>query len=253
MDWCTSLVGGHSQIIKVGDLEGPQVLYPDSVRVNMDSYICAGRWEVSPPWLLDNCPNELHYSVEVEQGLSLEMKQQVLSSSICLKVFKCLDCGRRLLWKYHSQTSHHQCRGQSSSNSYLQILTSVSINGNQSPLDNYARIYAEDLDEASYDNCAPHVYFKVIRMAELLGTNNGSNSNNTVACAGRNGDDNLILTGNQVYFDDYTDFCCADVGQRIMVVLRVFDIDPGAGPVTPVRMTSTTQPYTDVSATVWSK
>ncbi|MBK9632642.1 MAG: hypothetical protein IPO62_16575 [Saprospiraceae bacterium] len=80
------------------------------------------------------------------------------------------------------------------------------------------------------DNCAPHVYFKVIRMAELLGTNNGSNSNNTVACAGRNGDDNLILTGNQVYFDDYTDFCCADVGQRIMVVLRVFDIDPGAGP-----------------------
>ncbi|MBK7232783.1 MAG: hypothetical protein IPH93_11115 [Saprospiraceae bacterium] len=71
MDWCTSLVGGHSQIIKVGDLEGPQVLYPDSVRVNMDSYICAGRWEVSPPWLLDNCSNELHYSVEVEQGTVL--------------------------------------------------------------------------------------------------------------------------------------------------------------------------------------
>ncbi len=29
------------------------------------------------------------------------------------------------------------------------------------------------LMKESYDNCQPHVYFKVIRMAELLGTNNG--------------------------------------------------------------------------------
>jgi hypothetical protein len=60
-----------------------------------------------------------------------------------------------------------------------------------------------------------------------------------VACQGRNGDDNSILAGNQIYFDDYTDFCCADVGTKVMVVLRVFDVDPGAGPVTPIRMTST--------------
>ncbi|MBK7812147.1 MAG: M36 family metallopeptidase [Saprospiraceae bacterium] len=243
MDWCTSLVGGHSQIIKVGDLEGPQVLYPDSVRVNMDSYICAGRWEVSPPWLLDNCSNELHYSVEVEQGTVLgnettgfvviDMPEGIQNAWIVAE-----DCCGNITRKHLTINVVDRVPPTPICRSW----TSVSINGNQSPLDNYARIYAEDLDEASYDNCAPHVYFKVIRMAELLGTNNGSNSNNTVACAGRNGDDNLILTGNQVYFDDYTDFCCADVGQRIMVVLRVFDIDPGAGPVTPVRMTSTTQP-----------
>ncbi|MBL0238527.1 MAG: hypothetical protein IPQ02_18510 [Saprospiraceae bacterium] len=67
-------------------------------------------------------------------------------------------------------------------------------------------------------------------MAELLGTNSGSNSNNVVACAGLNGDDNTVLAGNQVYFDDITRFCCADVGQKIMVVFRVFDVNPGAGP-----------------------
>jgi hypothetical protein len=40
MDWCTSVLGGHNQIIKVTDVEGPQVLYPDSARVNMESYAC---------------------------------------------------------------------------------------------------------------------------------------------------------------------------------------------------------------------
>ncbi|MFN8329767.1 MAG: hypothetical protein U0T81_00870 [Saprospiraceae bacterium] len=40
-----------------------------------------------------------------------------------------------------------------------------------------------------------------------LGTNNGSNANNTTACNGINGD-NSVLAGNQVYFDDFTYFCC---------------------------------------------
>ncbi|MBK9272403.1 MAG: T9SS type A sorting domain-containing protein [Saprospiraceae bacterium] len=243
MDWCTSLVGGHSQIIKVGDLVGPQVLYPDSVRVNMDSYVCAGRWEVSPAWLLDNCSNELHYSVEVEHGT-------VLGNEATGYVVINMPEGIQFAWIVAEDCCGNITRKQVVINVVDRVpptpicrtWTTVSINGNQSPLDNYARIYAHDLDEGSYDNCAPHVFFKVIRMAELLGTNNGSNSNNTVACNGRNGDDNLTLAGNQVYFDDFTDFCCADVGQRVMVVLRVFDIDPGAGPVTPVRMTSTAQP-----------
>ncbi|MCC6817073.1 MAG: HYR domain-containing protein, partial [Saprospiraceae bacterium] len=65
MDWCTGVIGGHNQTIKVGDSEGPQVLYPDSARINMESYSCNGRWEVPPAWLIDNCSNEIHYSVEV--------------------------------------------------------------------------------------------------------------------------------------------------------------------------------------------
>ncbi|MFN8331444.1 MAG: hypothetical protein U0T81_09540 [Saprospiraceae bacterium] len=118
--------------------------------------------------------------------------------------------------------------------------TVVSINGNQSPGENVAKVLQlSPSDEGSYDNCQPYVWFKVIRMAELLGTNNGSNANNTVACNGINGDDNAILAGNQVYFDDCTYFCCADIGQSVMVVLRVFDVDPGAGPVAPTRMNST--------------
>ncbi|MBK7810888.1 MAG: HYR domain-containing protein [Saprospiraceae bacterium] len=243
MDWCTSLVGGHSQVIKVADAEGPQVLYPDSARVNMESYSCFGRWEVPPAWLIDNCSNEIHYTVEVEQGTILGnetsgyvvigMPEGIQSGWIVAE-----DCCGNITRKHVVLNVVDRVPPQP----ICRTATSVSLNGNQSPGENVIRICAQDLDEGSYDNCQPHVYFKMIRMAELLGTNNGSNSNNTVACNGINGDDNSILTGNQVYFDDCSYFCCADVGTRVMVVLRVFDVDPGAGPVTPVRMTSTTQP-----------
>jgi len=243
MDWCTSQIGGHNQIIKVADVAGPEILYPDSARVNMDSWTCEGRWEVPAAWLTDNCSEELHYTVEVEQGtvtgnetngyVVLDMPEGIQQAWIVAE-----DCCGNITRKRVVVNVVDRVPPQP----VCRTFTTVSINGNQSPLENYARLYAHDLDEGSYDNCAPHLFFKVIRMAELLGTNNGSNSNNTVACGGRNGDDNSILAGNQVYFDDYTDFCCADVGNRIMVVLRVFDVDPGAGPVTPVRMTSTTQP-----------
>ncbi|MBK7244875.1 MAG: HYR domain-containing protein [Saprospiraceae bacterium] len=239
LDWCTSQVGGHNQIIKVIDQEGPQVLYPDSTRVNMETWTCTGRWEVPKPWLLDNCSEELHYSVEVENGTVLgdEIAGFVvidLPEGIQYGYIIAVDCcgnitKKRVVLNVLDKTPPQAvCRTR----------TVVSLNGNQEPGTNYARLYAKDLNEGSFDNCQPHVWYKVIRMAELLGTNSGSNSNNVVACTGLNGDDNVVLAGNQVYFDDYTQFCCADVGQKIMVVLRVFDVDPGAGPLTPVSMTN---------------
>lgn len=39
------------------------------------------------------------------------------------------------------------------------------------------RVFAKDLNQGSFDNCAPHIFFKVIRMEQLRGTNNGSNAN----------------------------------------------------------------------------
>ncbi|MBK9639877.1 MAG: hypothetical protein IPO72_00940 [Saprospiraceae bacterium] len=240
MDWCTSVLGGHNQIIKVTDTEGPQVLYPDSARVNMESYACVGRWEVPPAWIIDNCSNEVHYTVEVEQGVVLgdETSGYVvvnMPEGIQIGYINAIDCCGNITKKRVVLNVVDRVPPQA----ICRSVTTVSINGNQTPGSNLAKVCAESFDEGSFDNCQPHIYFKVIRMAELLGTNNGSNSNNVVACNGVNGDDNSILAGNQVYFDDCTYFCCADVGTKVMVVLRVFDVDPGPGPVTPIRMTST--------------
>lgn len=43
-------------------------------------------------------------------------------------------------------------------------------------------------------------------------------------------------SGTQVFFDDHLKVCCEDFGTEVMVVVRVFDRDPGAGPVFPIRM-----------------
>ncbi|MFN8280061.1 MAG: HYR domain-containing protein [Saprospiraceae bacterium] len=240
LDWCTSTIGGHNQIIKVADLEGPQVIYPDSARVNMESFNCTGRWEVPKPWLLDNCSNTLHYGVETDYGtitgnetdgyVVLNMPEGIYNGYIVAT-----DCCGNITKKRVVLNVVDRVPPQAVCRTY----TTVSVVGNQSPNENIAKICAGDLDEGSYDNCQPHVWFKMIRMSELLGTNNGSNANNVNACNGINGDDNAILAGNQIYFDDCSYFCCADVGTRVMVVLRVFDVDPGAGPVVPNRMTST--------------
>ena len=101
----------------------------------------------------------------------------------------------------------------------LKVTSLIALNVN-----NYTKVFAGDLDDGSFDNCSSHVWFKVIRMTDLLGTNDGSDAINLLSCNGLNGDANSTVQGNQVYFDDDVKFCCADVGQRIMVVLRVFDV-----------------------------
>ena len=240
LDWCTSLVGGHNQIIKVADAFGPEILYPDTVNVNMEVWTCTGRWEVPPAWLRDNCSNEIHYTVEVEDGTVLGDENAgyvvinmpvgiqsgyIIAEDCCGNVTK----KRIALNVFDNVPPIAVCEAK----------TVVSINGNQSPGENFAKIFAESFNQGSFDNCAPHIFFKAIRMEHLRGTNNGSNANqadNGTNCSGINGDDNSVLDGNQIYFDDHVKFCCSDVGKTVMVVFRVYDRDPGAGPIAPNRM-----------------
>lgn len=67
-------------------------------------------------------------------------------------------------------------------------------------LDNegYGFAYAETFDDGSADNCCIK-NFKVAKMTDACGN-----------------PDNLV-------FDDYVDFCCEEVGQTVMVILRVND------------------------------
>jgi hypothetical protein len=240
LDWCTSELGGHNQVIKVMDKQGPQVLYPDTIVVNMESFSCLGRWEVSAPWLLDNCSNEIHYSVETENGTVLGNETAGfvivgIEQGIWNAYINAEDCCGNITRKRIAINSQDNVPP----NAVCDHRTVVSITGNQTPGENYAKIFAKNLNQGSFDNCAPHLFFKAIRMEQLRGTNNGSNTaqpDNGINCTAVNGDDNAILDGNQIYFDDHINFCCNDAGKIITVVLRVFDRDPGAGPIAPSRM-----------------
>ena len=88
---------------------------------------------------------------------------------------------------------------------------------------------AATLDDGSFDLCNTEVFFKVIRMDEVSGTPS--------ACAEANVNSTIETNAGTVFFDDETFFCCEDIAtNNNMVILRVFDMDPGDGPVEPSRM-----------------
>ena len=82
---------------------------------------------------------------------------------------------------------------------------------------------ARVFDEGSKDNCINTLYYKVRRM-DIGG------------CDSLNGDDSAITSGYQEWFDDVVFFCCEDVGSNpIPVLLRVYTVNPGPGPIDPAR------------------
>jgi hypothetical protein len=88
------------------------------------------------------------------------------------------------------------------------------------PLNNIgtALIPASAFNAASQDNCAS-VYFKVKRMSLPVGYSCPNPGN----------------PANQ--FDDFIQFCCGDIeNNEIMVILRVYDLPPGAGPVSDAHL-----------------
>ena len=68
LDWCTGDTREEIQVIKVLDKEGPEIIYPDEVEVGMTSTECKGVWPVTPPWISDNCSNEVHYTIRSSVG-----------------------------------------------------------------------------------------------------------------------------------------------------------------------------------------
>ncbi|MEZ4984111.1 MAG: cohesin domain-containing protein [Saprospiraceae bacterium] len=92
------------------------------------------------------------------------------------------------------------------------------------PTSGYALVPASTFNEGSSDNCGP-VFIKAKR-------NIGN------ACDGANGDDSSQQPGYQEWFDDRVIFCCSDIPQNpISVTLRVYEVNPGTGPVNPARET----------------
>jgi hypothetical protein len=238
-DSCISNMTLKIQIIKVVDNEGPTVLYPDSIKVNTESNACLGRWEVSPAWLVDNCSNEIHYRVEVEHGFILGDETSgyvAVNLPTGMQIAKIIgeDCCGNITEKEVILI----VEDNTPPNAVCDSKTTVSISGNQAPGKNYAKIFAHDLGAGSIENCDT-IYTKIIRLDQLKGTNNGSNENQDdtgSTCYLINGDDNDNIDGNQIYFDDEATFCCSEVNETITLVVRVFDRNPGAGPVSPILM-----------------
>lgn len=236
LDWCTSQIRTHTQIIEVKDDEGPEITYPDSIDILASSHSCTAFWEVKDVWLKDQCSVELHYTINAPTGNVLgDEEHGYIVTDLSIGYHEVEIVAEDCCGNISNKVIHVRVVDKTPPTAICQTKTITSISAGGSPSENIAKINVESFDDGSFDNCATHVFFKAIRMDELAGTFNGSNNNSNV-CAGLNGDDNKTISGSQSYFDDQVKFCCTDVADTIMVVFRVFDVDPGAGPVHPNRM-----------------
>ncbi len=235
MDWCTGIIEEPLQIIKVEDVDGPTISDIVDVTVSTDVWSCEATYYAPVPWLEDNCSTITDYTVSASGG--------TVSFSDVLNQYIITDLG---LGTYQITYSASDCCGNNSD-----LTIDLTVQDLVPPVavcevdhtvtlstDGTAKVFANTFDDGSHDNCVDPVFFKVIRMDDMLGTDHGSHANQTATdCDVANGDDNALRNGNQIYFDDFAKFCCEDVmNDDLMVVFRVFDVDPGAGPVDPDRM-----------------
>ena len=233
LDWCTSVVTMHDQIIKVADKVGPTISDLADVTISTDVWTCDATYYVPNPWIDDNCSTVTGFTLASSGGtvtFNNTLNQYIITGlpiGTHQLMFTASDCCGNDTNEVFNLTVEDLVPPVA----VCDVFHTVSLT-----IDGTAKVFAQTFDDGSHDNCNP-VFFKTIRMEDLLNTDHGSDSNQSATdCDIANGDDSAVKAGNQIHFDDYAMFCCEDIGDDVMVVFRVFDVDPGDGPVAPSRM-----------------
>lgn len=216
----------YVQIIRVEDNFGPAFTCPDTLVVSTDPTTCCATVDLPDVIMEDACSYVRDASaiivtthqytgdtlqVRSVNGIPTSFPGNNLNDPDTLVIYPlspCLDLGT------HSVTYYAEdgCGAVSSCNFKIVVqddtpplaacdeFTQVALGINGSAI-----IYANTLDNGSYDNCSD-VYFKV-----------------------RRADENTCQSNE--FFYDAVNFCCDDVGQTIDVILRVYDRVPVPGAV----------------------
>lgn len=210
---CTGEVVTGDQLIFFKDSQKPSLVCPENLVVTTRPNRCYANLKLPRPEFSDNCdPNPL-LTVSTSFGAVGLGEHRFVPVGAHSVQYTVRDAGGNI----SRCTIQLTVEDSEEPTAVCEELTIASI-----PSTGFARVNARSFDEGSYDNCGSDVFFKVRRM-------------DTGACMDADGDDSPA-EGIQEWFDDYVTFCCEEVGQEdIMVTLRVYEIDPGPGPVDPAR------------------
>ncbi|MCG8330355.1 MAG: GEVED domain-containing protein, partial [Chitinophagales bacterium] len=230
VDWCNPIdFYTYSQIIKVGDFTAPTVTCPgedydwdgvlDAPVYSTSPFACTAAFEVPLPSVEDNCSDyevytEIVTAVEVDvvdqygqvTGTELDtITVRIVEWDAATRYVSGIPMGAHYFYYLVEDDCGNQTEVYCPFSVEDQIEPTavcdddlhVSIAGND-----YARIYAEDIDEGSWDNCG-------IASIEVR----------------RNLFDPINFTcGNSFsLWGDYVDFFCCDAGVEIEIQLRVID------------------------------
>ncbi len=232
VDDCKGEVYTHTQIIRITDRKAPTFCQPEIFKVNTKAYSCDANVIVPAiNCLEDNCCNDLKWWVGTSQNFQIsgdlngngyiDNNEQWKLMNVPVGVYElryyAKDCCDNVETKGVLFEVYDGIPPIATCEQFKTV--SLSVYGE-------AKIAAVDFNSGSFDNCKP-VYFKALRVNNNFEYDGG--------CLNLNGDDNDKTATIDVWYDDEVFFCCNDLTNKVMVGMRVFEVDPGVGPVDPRR------------------
>lgn len=224
----------------IKDTISPRIIFPDTISLIPEVGTCQGIWEVPIPKITDNCFQDIRYTLDINHGTILG------DEFIGFKVIN-IPGGTNIAHIIATDLAGNKTikeiivNVKQSTPMPICDSTILSLNGTLTPGFNIAKIVADSIDK-TVDSCHAQLWYKVIRIEALLGTKDGSHTDQMISCDGFDIDDDSIRIGQQMYFDDFAIFCCNDIGKKIQIVLRAFNVNPGDGPIDPELMSNPSSP-----------
>gem|GEM_PF-745728 len=204
---CQAVVPGsnpleHIQVIKVQDFDGPDIVCPMDITVSTDPFDCTATVTLPTPIVNDGCSNT-SFSASISAGYLISVGGEFTVYQLPIGVHEVTfvgkdECGKTSSCKF-LLTVEDQVEPVAVCNDDLHI----SVDGT-----GYARVYAEDIDEGSNDNCG------LERIEVRREYRYHENCEEVTAFMGDWG--------------AFVEFNCCDVNDSVRIELRVLDIHGNA-------------------------
>ncbi len=220
LDWCTGEILTPTQILKVEDTTAPELSGIADMTISTDIWGCGATIDLPAAAATDNCTA----SEDITYTFSSSAGTQVGNSFVLEDPAKTMPGAPITI-----TVTASDCCGNSSSTDFnvtvVDLVPPVIVAETSRTVslstDGVAKAFAEDFDDGSHDGCGPIEFF-VRRMdaggscssLDKYGLYAGSENGHEVSA--NNVDDNKE-------FNDVVHFCCADVGETIMVQFKVCD------------------------------
>jgi subtilisin-like proprotein convertase family protein len=208
LEWCSGELINYTQLIKVADTTGPEIIGLEDVTISALPFDCIGEYKVPKPEVFDACSDSFDYKISYQyadlkgdfdpEGRPFsEIYTKVVNGQ---HIVTDLPIGKTLLkW-----TITDEC-GQTTDSIFqvtvedkvppVAVCDEFTVVGIGS--DGIARVPAITFDDLSYDNCEI-IKYEARKMVDRCGIS------------------------TRIFRDNIT-FCCAEIGTSIMVEFRVVD------------------------------
>lgn len=238
IDWCEGESETVTQLIKVLDDEGPQLTSPGDLTIDVyeasspaggtPHSVCEGHVVIPPASSTgDNCSSIAGWITELINPNTGELLQSSNSNGGLFWDVPLLQNGQDATYTVIYRVTD-QCDNESNVTITITVvdkvppvaicdeITEISVTNNGGIGDGCSTLFAEDLDDGSYDNCKP-VYYLAAKMDGPDHPQNGG----TNAKADFSFSQDIF---NRCYYTT-RDFCCEDLGSNT-VILLVLDENP---------------------------